>query len=149
MHVFNANSFLEKMRKIIDGVDITPFKSLTIQELIDTLPMGEDKESSMMLMVYILLSKSDTKLADLFTTLIHSKFGILQTLSRMIENDEWPKSFSGTNQLQFVSRKENDFLHAYISRITENHKMRLVSTKVSSPIVSIFIIIKKVVETTQ
>lgn len=146
-HVFNANSFLGKMRRIIDGIDIEPFKDLSIEELQETLPMGEHKESSMTLMVYILLSRSQTKSADLMMTFIHSDLEILHTLSNMIELDEWPKTFSGHNQLQFVSRKETEFLYAYIGSITKNPKMRLVSSKISSPFVSIFTILKKIVET--
>lgn len=149
MHVHNANSFLNKTRKIVDGIDIAPFKDLRVHELQETLPMGDHKEESMILMVYILLVRSESKVADLILALIDSDLDILQTLSRMIERDEWPKTFSGHNHLQFVSRKENDFLHTYISSITLNPKMRLVSSKISSPFVSIFQVIRKVVETTE
>lgn len=148
IHVHNANAFLSKMRRIVDGIDITPFDGLNAQELIETLPMGESKEASMILIVYILLSRSESKMAELMISLIDSELGILEKLSMMIETDKWPRSFSGHNQLQFVARKENDFLHAYISSITSNPSMRLVSSKISSPFVSIFNVIKKVVETT-
>lgn len=145
-HVFNANSFMEKMRRTINGIDMEPFQYLSIEKLQEALPMGEHKESSMILMVYILLSRSQTKTADLMMTFIRSDIGILKTLSNMIEKDEWPKTFAGHNQLQFVVRKETEFLHAYIGSITKNPKMRLVSSKISSPFVSIFTILKKVVE---
>ena len=146
MHVFNGNSFLAKMRKTIKGIDTEPFKDTSIERLQEILPMGEHKESSMIFMVYLLLLRSKSQMADLMLTLIHSDLEILHTLSNMIERDEWPKTFSGHNQLPSVARKESDFLYAYISSITKNPKMRLVSSKVSSPFVSIFQIIKTIVE---
>lgn len=149
MHVHNANSFLYKTMRIVDGTDLTPFQDLTIHEMHDILPMGKDKEMSMIIMVYILLLRSESKVADLILTLIDSDAEILQTLFRMIERDEWPKSFSGHNHLQFVARKENDFLRTYIGSLTLDPKMRLVSTKISSPFVSIFQVIRKVVEVEQ
>ena len=144
MHVLNANKFLVKTRKIIDGLDLTPFEGVPVEKLQEILPMGEDKENSMILMVYILMSRSQTKPASLVMEIIHSGIDILHALDRMIEREEWPKSFNGVNQIKFVTRKEDEFLHQYISTITQYPSMRLVSAKVSSPIVSIFQVLKHI-----
>lgn len=146
MHVINANSFLKKINKIVSGINLKLFEGLSIEDMLGFLPMGENKEKSMIVVFYVLLSRSQTKASDLMKHLIHSNLGILQTLYTMIEKDNWPLTFGGHNQLTFVSRKEDEFLHSFISSITQDPKMRLVSTKVSSPIVSIFAVIKNVVK---
>ena len=94
---------------IVDGIDLTPSQGLSIHEIQDILPMGEGKEKLMILMVYILLLRSNSKVADLkpIKKLNYKSLTVSFFPSTMILSPTWTTSAPMVSEL-FTSSYETD-----------------------------------------
>lgn len=138
MHILKVDGFIEKLRRVRSQIDVPMFASVPLEVLVSTLPHGQLKEESLLILVYILIYRLKSKTADVFLQLVNSNVGVVDTLNSMYLDDTWPQSFNGFNQIPSVIRTENLFLSATVGRITKNRSYQLVSNKASSPIVSLF-----------
>jgi len=141
-HIDNFSSFLTKARKISKSIQPI-FEAVTPAELFEILPKGEHRVSSITLMTIVLASKSGSKSADLFLRIIQSDDDILTTLFRMITSGNWPSTFNGQNLLVQTGRQDKLLISSTVGIIISLDKLNEFSSiKVSSPIISMFQVIK-------
>lgn len=81
-------------------------------------------------------------MANLFLDLLHSNVGVVESLSSMYLDGTWPHSFFGQNQIPSVTRTENAFISSTVGVIGKNKSYQLVSNKASSPLISLFHVLK-------
>ncbi len=144
LHVDNFDSFADDLRSLIRGVDIEAFQYKSIEEIYDRIVRQDQRVETLKFLVYVKATRLESPAADLFVDIIKSNKPVLQGLSNYLAKDSWPRSFYGRNMLTHTSRTGKNFTHAVMSPLTTmDRKNILPSNKVSSPLTSLFLLLKE------
>lgn len=144
LHVDNFESFADELRLLIKDVDVEAFQDQSIEEIYRIIVRNDQKIQTLMFLAYVRATRMSSPASDLFVEIIQSKKPALQVMSKYLVTDSWPRSFYGMNMLTHVSRTDKIFINAIISPLTIiDRKNILPSYKISSPITSLFLLIKE------
>lgn len=142
-HVDNFEAFADELRGLIGGVDVEAFQSKTIEDIYKLILKRDEKLQTLMFCAYVKASRMESQAADLFVEIIHSNKTALEVISEYLLTDSWPRSFAGMNMLTHVSRTDKIFTNAIMAPLNNiDRKNILPSYKISSPITSLFLILK-------